>query len=217
MIRNREDVDGIQYQTFIHGENQDALSYMDEPNEESSFSSKFHVVLQVLLCISETLTITAIINLIDIWVVYGYIQPTKFFFVSKSLLWIVFIISMYMRYIFVFRNNPRVLHKLIDYKVYGIGLMIIIFITYGTTLTIFTSGICLASHNQSLEGTTFGRFQMSTAYQRMTFDSTCPENKVPCLIYLTLPENSVNEMFVNFHINKASCPKSKCRFLCVCV
>ena len=66
MIRNREDVDGIQYQTFIHGENEDVLSYLDESNEESSFSSKFHVVLQVLLCISETLTIVAIINLIDI-------------------------------------------------------------------------------------------------------------------------------------------------------
>ena len=86
-----------------------------------------------------------------------------------------------------------------------IELILIVAFCFSTTT--FGSGACLASHNRLLDGINidqYGGLKLSTSFSRMLEPSTCPKSRVPCLTYLTLPEDSVHEMFVNFHINTDS-------------
>ena len=52
---------------------------------------------------------------------------------------------------------------------------------------------------------------LSTAWYRYYADAhLCPASKTPCFVYATLPENALNEVFINFHVNLESCKDGLC-------
>jgi len=52
---------------------------------------------------------------------------------------------------------------------------------------------------------------LSTAFMRRYYDQdVCPVDKTPCFVYSTLPENALNDVFINFHVNLDSCSYQIC-------
>ena len=51
---------------------------------------------------------------------------------------------------------------------------------------------------------------LTTAMIRKFYPSSWPSGNKPCLVYATLPENGLNEVFINFHINLDSCKNQEC-------
>jgi len=45
---------------------------------------------------------------------------------------------------------------------------------------------------------------MNTAWQRSGYEDLCPNKQKPCHVYATLPENSLNQAFITFHLNPDS-------------
>lgn len=146
-----------------------------------------YIPLKLWTIWSELCTLMSLLLEIDVLAGLGYLDVTSVYFIGKYLIWISFIGIVYLRTKSIF------------------GTFSILAIFYCSSVTFFGSGIWLASHNQSLDGYKYGMFKLSTSFMRSNYASTWPKDKVPWITYLTLPENSVNEMFVNFHINQASC------------
>ncbi|CAI2360864.1 unnamed protein product [Moneuplotes crassus] len=167
--------------------------------------------LSIAIFVMEILTVFSILGILDLLVMYGYIHQTRTFMFFKYLLWIALIFLVYLRVIFGCRKYQKSYHILSHHKFMCFGALALIFLGFTTSVTTFSSGVCLASHSPLLEGFNIGRFAISTAFMRSRYLSTCSASSYPCLTYMTLPENSVNEMFINFHINHLSCRDWDCK------
>jgi len=68
-----------------------------------------------------------------------------------------------------------------------------------------TEGVWTCYHNEDVDGITIGNDRhFSTAMSRGLAQSTCPGNILPCFAYITLPEEALEGVFFNFHINPVS-------------
>jgi hypothetical protein len=88
------------YRTF-HGHENQTQSQEDgsvDGNLETNTSTPYYC-LTVLICLTETLTFVFTLNIIDLCVTYGYVQPTKMFYFTKSLIWATLMLALYVRYI----------------------------------------------------------------------------------------------------------------------
>jgi hypothetical protein len=77
-------------------------------------------------------------------------------------------------------------------------------IVYILLVKMVSVGMCTAYHNEALDGTVLWRRHYSTAFSRFMSPSTCPIGQVPCLVYTTLPEEALDGVFINFHVNQES-------------
>ena len=74
----------------------------------------------------------------------------------------------------------------------------------------FYNGICMCLMAKTTPGWDFGKLHTSTAWMRSRMESTCPAEYKPCMVYTTLPENALSEVFINFHVNLDSCEHRRC-------
>ena len=137
------------------------------------------LILSCLILYSETIFVFLMLNFIDLYLAFGYIHQTKYFMMSKYLLWIPFIFIAFCRYIYGLKRYPKVYDFLITKKAISFSAIAIVFMTYTSVVTNFTSGICLASHSSTLEGWSIMNFMMSTGYMRQFYDSTCNSDTFP--------------------------------------
>ena len=202
-VKNRDGLDNSGYNTWS---DEDAklqnshLNVYDKIGQKSNLSFAFKMVTFIF----EIGSVICTFSLLDVWVTFGYIQPTKTFIILKLILWIIPVFILYHRQLKIVNWNNNVLNKYKENKRIIIFAEVGMIIFYWFSITTFGSGACLASHNELLDGMLideFGGLQLSTSFSRMLQPSTCPKSKIPCLTYLTLPEDSIREMFVNFHIN----------------
>eukprot|EP00343_Euplotes_focardii_P008005 CAMPEP_0205819172 /NCGR_PEP_ID=MMETSP0206-20130828/1431_1 /ASSEMBLY_ACC=CAM_ASM_000279 /TAXON_ID=36767 /ORGANISM="Euplotes focardii, Strain TN1" /LENGTH=477 /DNA_ID=CAMNT_0053112435 /DNA_START=500 /DNA_END=1933 /DNA_ORIENTATION=- len=92
-----------------------------------------------------------------------------------------------------------------------IGLPLIAIYVYG--FMALTQGICGCDFSEDIPGLVVNSsgMNLSTAWMRHYTDKNiCPANVTPCYVYATLPENALNEVFINFHVNLAACKKEVC-------
>lgn len=75
----------------------------------------------------------------------------------------------------------------------------------------FFKGMWLANHNNFAPGFSYiTNYGITTSLTRYWQAETCPNEQKPCHVYITLPEDALTGVFVNFQLNPESCPKGKC-------
>lgn len=71
-----------------------------------------------------------------------------------------------------------------------------------------TKGLCGCDFSEDIPGIVVNKdgMNLSTAWMRHKYDKhICPASKTPCFVYATLPENALNDVFINFHVNLDAC------------
>jgi hypothetical protein len=97
-------------------------------------------------------------------------------------------------------------------KMYGI-LVIPLVVAYVYGFMAITQGICGCDFSDDIPGHVINGdgMNLSTAFMRYYIDKDlCPADKTPCMVYATLPENALNQVFINFHVNLESCLDENC-------
>jgi len=67
-----------------------------------------------------------------------------------------------------------------------------------------TQGTCACTHSNTIPGFIEDDqgMNLSTAWSRYYTDAeVCSAYNTPCMVYASLPENSLSEVFINFHVN----------------
>lgn len=85
------------------------------------------------------------------------------------------------------------------YKFFYIGANVLIIFS-SIFLPFLFQNSCITFHNPSI-GFLLGETDFSTKLTRQSLSERCPEG-APCHIYVTLPENATNSVFLNFHTNQ---------------
>ncbi|CAI2360504.1 unnamed protein product [Moneuplotes crassus] len=211
---NMEELNELaEYSTFPSNNGQQRIhtSYEVLENPIGSNESWSFYIITIMILVTEILSAFSILGIVDLLLMYGYIHQTKSFMLWKYIVWISFLFLAYGRIIFACSRYEKTYLLLINKRFVCFAALAVIFLSYTTSVTIFTSGLCMASHSSLLEGFGIGRFVISTSFMRGMYPSTCSADSYPCMAYMTLPENSVNEAFINFHINQESCLDWECK------
>ncbi|CAI2361334.1 unnamed protein product [Moneuplotes crassus] len=160
--------------------------------------------IKVLIIVLEILLALLILGYLDLLLVFDIIEGGLKITSFKFLLFMSILICLLIR--FYEKFEPRKCTQKIISVVFIVSLPLIFALFYAQ-LT-FIKGFCLCIWNQATPGLNHGEGHLSSAYTRSHMPSTCPVDETPCLLYVTLPENSLNEVFINFHVNVESCEGS---------
>ena len=74
----------------------------------------------------------------------------------------------------------------------------------------YIKGLCICIWNHYIPGYNIKNVYLSIEIGRSSYPSTWPVDNKPWLVYATLPENAINSIFINFHINLDSCANQQC-------
>ncbi|CAI2359685.1 unnamed protein product [Moneuplotes crassus] len=181
----------------------------DRPRENEPgrcYDTKTQGRLRIVWVALEAALLFCLTCLFDVFVAYDYL-PANFLVALFKLvlifpLWFL-AINRFLKILFV---SPEMIHRL---RKWIIPLVIVLFIYCYSSVT-FYAGFCMCIHNNTTPGLNIMKFHFSTAWGRYHMDPTCPDEQKPCIVYPTLPENGLNDVFFNFHVNPASCAKNTC-------
>lgn len=83
-------------------------------------------------------------------------------------------------------------------------IMLTIGFMYVAVGLFFWSGLCMCIKGDDIPGVKVKSVHLSTAIMRAFMQPTCLFGSFACMVYATLPENALNQVFINFHINLES-------------
>lgn len=162
--------------------------------------------LKIALIVFEALILFLFTSLFDVFVAYDFMPANFVVAIFKfTLAFPIWVVAIY-RFFRVFDVSPEIIHGLKKYLI-PYGLIILL---YCYTSITFYAGFCMCIHNNTTPGLNIMKFHFSTSWWRQQMDPTCPDEQKPCMVYPTLPENGLNDVFLNFHVNPASCKDNIC-------
>ena len=139
----------------------------------------------------------------------GMVYPGFLSLVLKSFVMILFLIVGIIRFSKFFGINLNHLNNEFqaNTKILTATFIILSVLIFNWWFMTFFKGMWLANHNNFAPGFTYiTNYGITTSLTRYWQDDTCPNNKEPWHVYITLPEDALTGAFINFHLNPESCP-----------
>jgi len=139
----------------------------------------------------------------DVMNSFGVIYPGVLSLFIKSFIVLAFIPLITLRFYFLYQAPKKYLNPNVSWKIKGplLGLVVAGVFLYNWGVMYFWRGICIANHNNDIRGFHFSNFGITTATTRGWYHNTCPDKDRPCFVYITLPEDALGSIFINYHIN----------------
>jgi hypothetical protein len=182
----------------------------------------------VLVIVLEVFMLIFALTMFDILAAFGTIDPDFMYYVFKLVVtagcWLI-LIGRFFRLthfkemliakeleregIAEFKWYERLCFRHISQKrsiiIFLFGFFVICAV-YCITLTKFTTGLCIAYHNDF--GMVLKDLSMTTALSRSYLGNKCLSTGKPCFVYLTLAEDAT-DVFINFHVNSRDWSSNK--------
>ena len=175
-------------------------------HSKKSKKSKIWIMYYSII-IAEAIMITWALLIWDSLNAFEIIYSGALSLILKTIVWYAIIASYSFRHSNLFgkRNyfiNPE---KSWIYKSIIIGIIVIVVFFLNWGMMTLVKGMWISLHNSNANGMTLGSFTFTTAVSRHWSKSTWPKDQMPWFVYATLPEDALNSVFINFHINTKSC------------
>lgn len=174
---------------------------LNEPeNQDLYFEEvpKSRIFMKSLIIISDVCLVISLIVFISYFAVINWLNADILHILQSSGFVIVFSYLLVLKTCVLFREKSQNL-LIIDF---GFLLQIAIIVTLLTAFMItISSGVCKCIHSELIPGFKHNEVHFSTALSRYWTKEICPEDKMPCLVYATLPEEAGTGVFINFHTN----------------
>jgi hypothetical protein len=154
--------------------------------------------MKFLIITSDICVVIGLIIFISYFAVINWLRADFIHISRSSILIIGFSYLLLLKTTILFNGN---LQNLINIKLQPLlGLAIFIILLTAVMITI-SAGVCKCIHSELIPGFKHDKVHLSTALSRYWTKEVCPEDKMPCLVYATLPEEAGTGVFMNFHIN----------------
>jgi hypothetical protein len=170
-------------------------------------------ILNILLMMTESLLAFGVILILDILIAFDCFLYETLVFVGglKFILMMCVYISVAYRSAGRFGYDAKEVFRFVQKWFCVIMPLAFLYIFGFMALTI---GTCACTHSNTLPGYIEDDqgMNLSTAFTRSYTDADiCSAEEFPCMVYATFPENAATEVFLNMHINQASCKNKSCR------
>lgn len=180
-------------------------------NEEDDLIQKSKTnrikILYYFILASEVLMIGLVFLLWDTMNAFDIFYAGPLSLVLKSLFVIGILTLAYFRFYKLFGTRWDYINPDVSWTVKGPLILAAVagVFLYNWGILVFVKGACIANHNTDIAGFTFSNYGITTALTRSWYHDTCPNKQEPCFVYATLPEDALDQVFINFHLNPASC------------
>ena len=187
---------------------QDELNYFDESALKKKTISKKVKIFYYSIFVWEVMLVGIFFLFWDTLNAFGIFYAGAASLILKSIVYLVCLILGVFRFFQLFGTNKSYLNPKIPLFLKILLSVVIVWgvIVYNWLVMSSLKGLWIANHNNKAPGLSVSNYGITTSLTRYWQADTCPIASKPWLVYITLPEEALSNIFITFHLNPESCP-----------
>ena len=192
MFNNSDTSEGEEVEIKGENSNRRLQNYPKEVN--------FTYIVKISIILSEFIAMFFMFSVFDAFVAFNYFPVSLKVVIFRILLVASAWIPLYFRALRLFDFSLHSHTKTTKWMI----LVLLAAALYSFGIVILVSGYCKCYYNTGIPGFHYDNTHLTTAFTRSMLPQTCPSKPKACMVYATLPENALSEVFINFHLNPES-------------